>query len=171
MTQLRVLIVVGTRPEAIKMAPVITALECRDELVETRLALTGQHTTLVEQVLQVFGIRPDYDLDIMKEGQNLYDVVHQALEGLRGVVQDFQPDLLLVQGDTATVFVGSLVGFFEKIKVGHVEAGLRTNDKWAPWPEEMFRRMTDVVADYHFAPTHRAKKRCLKRTSAVPIST
>ena len=162
MTQLRVLIVVGTRPEAIKMAPVITALECRDELVETRLALTGQHTTLVEQVLQVFDIRPDYDLDIMKEGQNLYDVVHQALEGLRGVVQDFQPDLLLVQGDTATVFVGSLVGFFEKIKVGHVEAGLRTNDKWAPWPEEMFRRMTDVVADYHFAPTHQARKALLE---------
>ena len=116
--------------------------------METRLAVTGQHTTLVEQVLQVFDIGPDYDLDIMKEGQNLYDVVHLALEGLRGVVQDFQPDVLLVQGDTATVFVGSLVGFFEKIKIGHVEAGLRTDDKWAPWPEEVFRRMTDVVADY-----------------------
>jgi len=159
---LRVLIVVGTRPEAIKMAPIIKALERRDESVETRLAVTGQHTTLVEQVLQVFGIRPDYDLDIMKEGQSLYGVVHRTLEGLQGVVQDFQPDLLLVQGDTATVFVGSLVGFFEKIKVGHVEAGLRTDDKWAPWPEEMFRRMTDVVADYHFAPTHQARKALLK---------
>ena len=127
---LRILIVVGTRPEAIKMAPVITALKRRDEPVETRLAVTGQHTTLVEQVLQVFDISPDYDLDIMKEGQSLYGVVHRALEGLQSVVQDFQPNLLLVQGDTATVFVGSLVGFFEKIKVGHVEAGLRTNDKW-----------------------------------------
>jgi len=143
------------------MAPVITALKHRDEPVETRLAVTGQHTTLVEQVLQVFDIGPDYDLDIMKEGQSLYDVVHLALEGLRGVVQDFQPDVLLVQGDTATVFVGSLVGFFEKIKIGHVEAGLRTDDKWAPWPEEVFRRMTDVVADYHFAPTHQARKALL----------
>ena len=161
MKHLRVLIVVGTRPEAIKMAPVITALKRRDEPVETRLAVTGQHTTLVEQVLQVFDISPDYDLDIMKEGQSLYGVVHRALEGLQSVVQDFQPNLLLVQGDTATVFVGSLVGFFEKIKVGHVEAGLRTNDKWAPWPEEVFRRMTDVVADYHFAPTHQARKALL----------
>ena len=102
MTQFRVLIVVGTRPAAIKLAPIIKALERRDESVDTRLAVTGQHTTLVEQVLQVFDIRPDYDLNIMIEGQNLYDVVHQALEGLRGVVQDFQPDLQIVQGDTAT---------------------------------------------------------------------
>ena len=168
MKHLRVLIVVGTRPEAIKMAPIIKALERRDESVDTRLAVTGQHTTLVEQVLQVFDIRPDYDLDIMKEGQSLYGVVHRTLEGLQGVVQDFQPDLLLVQGDTATVFVGSLVGFFEKIKVGHVEAGLRTDDKWAPWPEEVFRRMTDVVADYHFTPTHQARKALLNENISGP---
>lgn len=158
MTQLRALIVVGTRPEAIKMAPVLKALGQHKEVVETRLVLTGQHSTMVQQVLQVFDICPDYDLGIMKEKQDLYDVVQRALEGLRTVIRDFHPDILLVQGDTATVFVGCLVGLFEKIKVGHVEAGLRTNDKWAPWPEEMFRRMTDVVADYHFAPTHQAKK-------------
>ena len=162
MTHPRVLIVVGTRPEAIKMAPVLKALQRHDEAVEPRVVLTGQHSTMVDQVLEVFGIQSDYDLGIMKEGQDLYDVMHRALEGLRGVVQDFKPDILLVQGDTATVFVGSLVGFFEKVKVGHIEAGLRTHDKWAPWPEEIFRRMTDVVSDYHFAPTPQAREALLE---------
>jgi UDP-N-acetylglucosamine 2-epimerase (non-hydrolysing) len=153
----RVLVVVGTRPEAIKMAPVVKALRARAPSVETRVCLTGQHTSLVDQVLEAFHLRPDFDLDIMKEGQTLYDVVHEALDGLRNVVRDWRPDVLLVQGDTATVFVGSLVGFFERVKVGHVEAGLRSHDKWAPYPEEIFRRLSDVLSDYYFAPTGLAR--------------
>ena len=157
----RVLVVVGTRPEAIKMAPVVEALRDHSADVETRVVLTGQHTHLVDQVVEAFGLEPAYDLGIMKEGQTLYDVVRGALEGLRGVVQEFRPDALLVQGDTATVFTGSLVGFFERVKVGHVEAGLRTHDKWAPFPEEIFRRLTDVVSDYYFAPTAHAQSALL----------
>lgn len=153
----RVLVVIGTRPEAIKMAPVVEALRACAPDLETRVALTGQHTDLVDQVMESFGMEADYDLEIMKEGQTLYDVVHRALDGLRDVVTDFRPDVLLVQGDTATVFVGSLVGFFERVKVGHVEAGLRSHDKWAPFPEEIFRRLSDVLSDYYFAPTALAR--------------
>ena len=143
------------------MAPVVDALRDHSADVETRVVLTGQHTQLVDQVVQALRLDPDYDLGIMKEGQTLYDVVQGALEGLRGVVQEFRPDALLVQGDTATVFTGSLVGFFERVKVGHVEAGLRSHDKWAPFPEEIFRRLTDVVSDYCFAPTEHAKRALL----------
>lgn len=157
----RVLVVVGTRPEAIKMAPVVDALRGHSPHVETSVALTGQHTHLVDQVLEAFALEPDYDLAIMKPGQTLYDVLQGALQGLREVVQGFKPDALLVQGDTATVFTGALVGFFERVKVGHVEAGLRTHDKWAPFPEEIFRRLTDVVSDYYFAPTQYAKQALL----------
>lgn len=139
------------------MAPVVTALRARAPEVETRVCLTGQHTTLVNQVLEAFDLTPDDDLEIMREGQTLYDVVHGALDGLRDVVRSFRPDVLLVQGDTATVFVGSLVAFFEKVKVGHVEAGLRSHDKWAPFPEEIFRRLSDVLSDYYFAPTAPAR--------------
>lgn len=153
----RVLVVVGTRPEAIKMAPVADALRTRDPELETRICLTGQHTTLVDQVLSAFRMTPDYDLGIMREGQTLYDVVHGALDGVRDVVRDFRPDVLLVQGDTATVFTGALVAFFERIRVGHVEAGLRSHDKWAPFPEEIFRRLSDVLTDFYFAPTQRAR--------------
>lgn len=153
----RVLVVVGTRPEAIKMAPVVAALRRYAESVETRVAFTGQHTRLVDQVLTAFEMEADYDLSIMTEGQTLYDVVHRALDGLRDTVRDFAPDMLLVQGDTATVFAGALVGFFEGVPVGHVEAGLRSGDKAAPFPEEVLRRLTDVVADHHFAPTRRAR--------------
>lgn len=152
----RVLVVVGTRPEAIKMAPVVDALRAHPS-VETRVCLTGQHTTLVDQVLEAFALSPHYDLGIMKEGQTLYDVVHGALDGLREVVRGFRPDALLVEGDTATVFVGALVAFFERVKVGHVEAGLRSHDKWAPFPEEIFRCLTDVLSDWYFAPTALAR--------------
>ncbi len=138
------------------MAPVVAALALRAPAIQTRVCLTGQHTALVNQVLEAFRITPDYDLGIMREGQTLYDVVHRALDGLRDTVRDFSPDVLLVQGDTATVFVGSLVGFFERVKVGHVEAGLRSHDKWAPFPEEIFRRLADVLSDFYFAPTPRA---------------
>lgn len=154
----RILAVVGTRPEAIKMAPVVEALREHAPAIETRVAFTGQHTTLVDRVLGAFALAADYDLAIMREDQTLYDVVQEALEGLRDAVRDFRPDVLLVQGDTATVFVASLVGFFERVRVGHVEAGLRSGNKAAPFPEEVFRRMTDVVADWHFAPTARARE-------------
>jgi UDP-N-acetylglucosamine 2-epimerase (non-hydrolysing) len=156
----RILVVIGTRPEAIKMAPVVAALRATPG-VETRVCLTGQHTTLVDQVLKAFALVPDDDLEIMKEGQTLYDVIHGALDGLRDVVRAFRPDVLLVQGDTATVFVGSLVAFFERVKVGHVEAGLRSHDKWAPFPEEIFRRLSDVLSDYYFSPTALARDQLL----------
>lgn len=152
----RILAVVGTRPEAIKMAPVLRALAAREEALDVRLALTGQHSELVDQALEIFGLEPAWDLGIMREGQSLYDVARGCLERLRGVVEGFRPDVTVVQGDTATVFFGALVTFFERGKVGHVEAGLRSGDKWAPFPEELFRRLTDVVSDYHFAPTPRA---------------
>ncbi len=149
----RVLVVVGTRPEAIKMAPVVKALHGQDG-VETRVALTGQHGDLVDQALEDFGVEPAWDLGIMKPNQSLYDVVHGTLDGLREVVRSFRPEMLLVQGDTATVFAASLVGFFEHVRVGHVEAGLRSGeDRTKPFPEEMFRRLTDVVSDLYFAPT------------------
>lgn len=157
----RVLVIVGTRPEGIKLAPVVDALRDRGTAVDARVALTGQHTTLIDQVLDVFALEASWDLGIMKEGQNLYDVAHGCLDGLRGVVEEFRPDMLLVQGDTATVFFGALVGFFERIRVGHVEAGLRSGDKWRPWPEEILRRMTGVAADAHFAPTPRARDNLL----------
>lgn len=152
-TKPRVLVVIGTRPEGIKLAPVIQQLGKHADVVETRVALTGQHTDLMDQVIAAFGIPVDWDLGIMREGQNLYDVAFGALAGLRGVVQEYRPQMILVQGDTASVFFGALVGFFEKVKVGHVEAGLRSHNKFHPWPEEIFRRMTGVAADLHFAPT------------------
>ena len=138
------------------MAPVLDALRT-DGRVDSRLAHTGQHTDLVDQVLDTFGMVPDYDLGIMQDGQSLYDVAHACLDGLREVVTDYGPDVLLVQGDTATVFFGALVGYFENVLVGHVEAGLRTHQKRAPFPEEIFRHCSDVIADYHFAPTEHAR--------------
>ena len=149
----RVLVVVGTRPEAIKMAPVLRAFAARRDEVDARLVLTGQHDELVDGVLDVFELEAAHDLAIMSPGQTLYDVAHRCLDGLRDVVTAEQPDALLVQGDTATVCFGALVGFLERVKVGHVEAGLRSHDKWAPWPEEIFRRLTDVLSDWYFAPT------------------
>ena len=147
------------------MAPVVRALGRHADRIETRVALTGQQIDLVDQVLEAFQLSdrlayeldlPPTDLAIMTAGQSLYDVVQRALAGLRDVLAGWRPDVVLVEGDTATVFVASLAAFFERVKVGHVEAGLRTHDKWAPFPEEIFRRLTDVVADFHFAPTPRA---------------
>jgi UDP-N-acetylglucosamine 2-epimerase (non-hydrolysing) len=158
----RVLLVAGTRPEGIKLAPVHSALRARGAEVDARLALTGQHTDLLDQVLAVFGLVPEWDLGIMKEGQDLYDVAHGCLDGLRGVMREWRPDMLVVQGDTASVFFGALTGFFERVQVAHVEAGLRSGDKWRPWPEEILRRMTAVAADLHFAPTRRARENLLR---------
>ena len=152
----KVLTIIGTRPEGIKLAPVIAALDQYAAAVETRIALTGQHTDLMDQVLRVFEIPVQWDLGIMREGQDLYDVAEGCLNGLRRVVNEYRPDVILVQGDTASVFFGALVGFFERVKVGHVEAGLRSHDKWRPYPEEIFRRLTGVTADLHFAPTAEA---------------
>ena len=157
----RVLVVVGTRPEAIKLAPVMEALAARPE-VEARLALTGQHTHLVDQVLDVFGLDVSWDLDIMRPGQSLYDIAQACLPALRGVLSDYRPDIVLVQGDTASVFFGGLVGYFERTCVGHVEAGLRSGDKWRPYPEEVFRRLTSAVTDVHFAPTALARDNLLR---------
>jgi UDP-N-acetylglucosamine 2-epimerase (non-hydrolysing) len=165
----RVLAVVGTRPEAIKLAPVVHALRDRGEHAEVRVALTGQHTSLVDQVLEVFDLRPTWSLDIMREGQDLYDVAHGCLARLRDVVSGWRPQLLLVQGDTASVFFGALVGYFEQIRVGHVEAGLRSRDKWRPFPEEMFRRMTGALADLHFAPTAIARENLLAEAVAAEV--
>lgn len=165
----RVLVVVGTRPEGIKLAPVVDALRRDAPELETRVALTGQHSDLLDQVLDVFRLRVDWDLGIMREGQDLYDVAHGCLEGLRSVVRAFQPGMILVQGDTATVFFGGLVGYFERTRVGHVEAGLRSGDKWRPYPEEVFRRLTGVLADVHFAPTPGAARNL--RAEGVPEHT
>ena len=148
----RILSVIGTRPEAIKMAPVVRALQARGGCTH-RLALTGQHTEMVDQVLDTFGIRADYDLELMKPGQSLYDIGHACMDGLRGVHEDFSPDVTIVQGDTATVFFAGVVTFFEQGRLAHVEAGLRSHRKWSPFPEEMLRRMTDTVSDFCFAPT------------------
>jgi UDP-N-acetylglucosamine 2-epimerase len=142
------------------MAPVVAALR-QEPGLDSRLVLTGQHGHLVDQLLDVLDLRPDYDLGIMREGQSLYDVAHGCLQGLGSVVGEYRPDLLLAQGDTATVFFSSLVAFFEKTRVGHVEAGLRSGDKWAPFPEEIFRRLTDVITDLHFTPTHSARDKLL----------
>jgi UDP-N-acetylglucosamine 2-epimerase (non-hydrolysing) len=158
----RVLVVIGTRPEGIKLAPVITALKQRSAEVETRVVLTGQHTDLMDQVLESFAIPTDWDLGIMREGQNLYDVAEGCMNGIRDVVREYKPQVMLVQGDTASVFFASLVGFFERVKVGHVEAGLRSHDKWRPYPEEIFRRLTGVSSDLHFAPTRDARENLLR---------
>lgn len=162
MTTPRVLIVIGTRPEGIKLAPVIAALRARADEVDMRVALTGQHTDLMDQVLRVFEIPVTWDLGIMREGQSLYDVAEGVLRGLRSVVREYNPNIILVEGDTASVFFGALVGFFERVKVGHVEAGLRSHDKYQPYPEEIFRRLTGVTADLHFAPTAEARDNLLR---------
>jgi UDP-N-acetylglucosamine 2-epimerase (non-hydrolysing) len=162
----RALVVIGTRPEGIKLAPVITALKQRATEVDTRVVLTGQHTDLMDQVISAFSIPTDWDLGIMREGQNLYDVAEGCMNGVRDVVRDFKPQIMLVQGDTASVFFSSLVGFFERVKVGHIEGGLRSHDKYRPYPEEIFRRLTGVSADLHFAPTAEARDNLLRE--AIP---
>ena len=151
---MKVLSVFGTRPEAIKMAPLVKALEA-DEFFTAKVAVTAQHRQMLDQVLELFEIVPDYDLNLMKSGQDLYDVTSGVLLGLRDIFKDFQPDLVLVHGDTATTFSASLAAFYQKIPVGHVEAGLRTGNLYSPWPEEANRLLTGRLAFWHFAPTIR----------------
>ncbi len=151
---MKVLVVFGTRPEAIKMAPLVKALQA-DPFFDARLAVTAQHREMLDQVLALFSLQPDYDLDVMRPGQDLYDVTSKVLLGLRDVLSDFRPDLVLVHGDTATTFAGTLAAFYQQIPVGHVEAGLRTGDLYSPWPEEANRQLTGRLARWHFAPTER----------------
>jgi UDP-N-acetylglucosamine 2-epimerase (non-hydrolysing) len=157
-----VLIIFGTRPEAIKMAPVVQALRARPDLFRVRVAVTAQHREMLDQVLALFGIMPDYDLGIMREGQDLFDVTVRALTGLDQVLRETRPELVLVHGDTTTTFAAALAAFYHRVPVGHVEAGLRTRDKYAPFPEEMNRHLTAVLADLHFAPTERAREALLQ---------
>ncbi|RUO30013.1 UDP-N-acetylglucosamine 2-epimerase (non-hydrolyzing) [Aliidiomarina sedimenti] len=147
-----ILIIFGTRPEAIKMAPVVHALaECNE--FEVKVAVTGQHREMLDQVLQLFEVTPDYDLDIMKRGQDLSDITSRILLGLKPVLQELTPDLVLVHGDTATCFASSLAAFYHKIPIGHIEAGLRTGDIYSPWPEEANRCLTARLSTLHFSPT------------------
>jgi UDP-N-acetylglucosamine 2-epimerase (non-hydrolysing) len=158
---MRVLIIFGTRPEAIKLAPVIRELGKRPEF-DPRVCVTAQHREMLDQVLQLFEIRPDFDLGIMRPDQSLFEVTERALAALEGVLEAERPELVLVQGDTTTAFVGALAGFYRKIRVGHIEAGLRSCDKFAPFPEEMNRRLADELSDLLFAPTEGAKANLLR---------
>lgn len=156
-----VLVVVGTRPEAIKLAPVVLELERHRAHFETRICTTGQHREMLDQMLRVFGLRPDYDLGVMKAGQNLAGVTAACLTGLDGILRDEPPDLMLVQGDTTTTFAASLAAYYHHIPVGHIEAGLRTGKKYDPFPEEVNRRLATHLSDFHFAPTEVARKNLL----------
>ncbi len=149
---IKVMSIFGTRPEAIKMAPLVKELEKREE-IESIVCVTAQHRQMLDQVLETFDIKPDYDLNIMKDGQTLGEVTTRALNGLERIIKEVNPNIVLVHGDTTTTFAGSLAAFYNQIDIGHVEAGLRTNDKYAPFPEEMNRQMVSCMADMNFAPT------------------
>jgi UDP-N-acetylglucosamine 2-epimerase (non-hydrolysing) len=158
MSKIKVMTVFGTRPEAIKMAPLVLELQKHPDEIESIVTVTAQHRQMLDQVLNVFNIIPDYDLNIMKDRQTLMDVTITALKGLDGVMKEVEPDIVLVHGDTSTTFVASLAAYYNQIKVGHVEAGLRTWNKYSPFPEEMNRQLTGIIADLHFAPTNESKK-------------
>lgn len=161
MTKKRVLTVFGTRPEAIKMAPLVHALSS-DERFEAKCCVTAQHREMLDQVLELFEIKPDYDLNLMKAGQSLNDVTARILLELKSVLQEFKPDVVLVHGDTATTFAASLAAYYEQVPVGHVEAGLRTGNIYSPWPEEANRKLTGALTQYHFAPTETSQNNLLK---------
>lgn len=161
MNKLKILIVFGTRPEAIKMAPLIKELEKEKDII-TKVCVTGQHREMLDQILHVFDIEPDYDLDIFKHGQSLTEITQKSLVGVENVIKEFKPDLLLVQGDTTAVFAGALAAFYNGIKIGHVEAGLRSGDLYSPFPEEANRMLTGIVTNLHFAPTKQARANLLK---------
>jgi UDP-N-acetylglucosamine 2-epimerase (non-hydrolysing) len=161
MTKKRILTVFGTRPEAIKMAPLVHALSA-DERFDAKVCVTAQHREMLDQVLDLFEITPDYDLNLMKAGQTLNEVTARILLELKPVLQEFKPDVVLVHGDTATTFAASLAAYYEQIAVGHVEAGLRTGNVYSPWPEEGNRKLTGALTKYHFAPTETSKKNLLK---------
>lgn len=161
MKKIKVMVVFGTRPEAIKMAPLVLELQKQSETFETITVVTAQHRQMLDQVLETFRIQPDYDLDIMGKNQSLLDITAKILEKFDPVVKEVQPDMILVHGDTTTTFAASLVAFYNQVRIGHVEAGLRTFDKYSPFPEEMNRQMTDNLADLYFAPTSESKANLL----------
>lgn len=162
MKKLKVMTIFGTRPEAIKMCPVVLEMHKYPDFIQPIVAVTAQHREMLDQVLGLFSIVPDYDLNIMTTGQTLYDVTGRALEGLHHVLETAKPDIVLVHGDTTTTFVGALASFYMQIPVGHVEAGLRTGNKYSPFPEEMNRKLTGSIADLHFAPTQNSRENLLK---------
>lgn len=161
MKKIKVMTVFGTRPEAIKMAPLVKEIEKREEL-ESIVAVTAQHRQMLDQVLKIFDITPDFDLNIMKDRQTLTDITLRATKGLDDVIKEAKPDIVLVHGDTSTTFAGALAAFYNQVSVGHVEAGLRTYDKYSPFPEEMNRKLTGAISDMHFAPTVNNEENLLK---------
>ena len=160
--QLRVMVVFGTRPEAVKLAPVIKALKLHSDEIQTTVCITAQHRQMLDQVLDAFQITPDIDLDLMRPDQSLSELTARIFTDLDPVLQEYQPDWLLIQGDTTTVMATALLGYYHHINVGHVEAGLRTHDKWQPFPEEVNRRLAGVLADLHFAPTENNRQNLLR---------
>lgn len=156
-----IMLVFGTRPEAIKMAPLVKKFQEYSEYFQTIVCVTGQHREMLDQVLRIFDIHPDYDLNIMKQGQDLYDVTARVLTGMRDVLKEVRPDIILVHGDTTTSTAAALAAFYQQIPVGHVEAGLRTYDMYSPWPEEINRQITGRIATYHFAPTSLSRENLL----------
>lgn len=162
----KVLLVFGTRPEAIKMAPLVKEFQKYPDSYETVVCVTGQHREMLDQVLKIFDITPDYDLNIMKQGQDLYDVTARVLTGMRDVLKEVQPDLVLVHGDTTTSTAAALAAFYQQIPVGHVEAGLRTHNIYSPWPEEMNRQITSRIAAYNFAPTPLSRQNLIREAIA-----
>ena len=160
--RMKILTIFGTRPEAIKLAPIIKALKDHPDQFNSLVCVTAQHREMLDQALHVFDIKPDYDLNVMKPRQDLYGVTSEILLKLKDLLKGVRPDLILVQGDTTTTFVAGLSGFYQKIKIGHIEAGLRTYEKYKPFPEEINRHLTSVVADYHFVPTRKSKTNLLR---------
>ena len=160
----KVMLVFGTRPEAIKMAPLVKEFQKQPKRVETVVCVTGQHREMLDQVLKIFDIKPDYDLNIMKQGQDLYDVTARVLTGMRDVLKEVKPDVVLVHGDTTTSTAAALAAFYQQIPVGHVEAGLRAHNIYSPWPEEMNRLLTGRLATYHFSPTPLSRNNLIKES-------
>jgi len=152
----KILLTFGTRPEAIKMAPLVKELKKNTDIFEVKVCVTAQHREMLDQVLELFDIKPDYDLNLMKQGQDLYSVTTDVLSGMKPVLESFNPDIVLVHGDTTTTFAAALAAFYKKIKVGHVEAGLRTGNIYSPWPEEANRKLATQITSYHFAPTQKS---------------
>lgn len=159
--KIKVMTVFGTRPETIKMAPLVKELQSREE-IDTIVCVTAQHRQMLDQVLNAFQIVPDYDLDIMKQGQTLSDITTRVLQGLEGVIKEVKPDIILVHGDTTTTFAGALAAFYNQVAIGHVEAGLRTYNKYSPFPEEANRQFVGVISDMNFAPTEQSKENLLR---------
>src|SRR5699024_62875 len=156
--KIKVMTIFGTRPEAIKMAPLVLQLSKQKDRFETIVTVTAQHRQMLDQVLSTFKIKPDYDLNIMQSGQSLSDITTRTILGLDQVIQETKPDIVLVHGDTTTTFAASLSAFYNQVLIGHVEAGLRTWDKYSPYPEEVNRQLTGIMADFHFAPTKKASQ-------------